>query len=250
MIVVDSMQVYSGLEEISNQARRRQAELVSVVSVTERWTVARHARAAEALISAAGAEAILDAGTGMYLNAILLDIPMAIEVPEPLRREALRASVGCENPRHASRELELKMAGASPRGSIWEGRLRHDTTLLYLRPERAALDRRIAERSSRIVREGLEEARKIRSLQAEGYGINPSVTEAVGVRELLDLVAGNTTADDAQEKISARTRRLARRQIRWFDKLARSLKDQTRLAVAQTPTELQKLHTMHDIIGK
>ncbi len=247
VVVVDSMQVYSGLEEISNQARRRQAELVSIVPITERWTVARHARAAQALISGSVDGAVLDAGTGMYLNAILLDVPMAPEVPGPIREEALRVASGLTNPRRASRALELEMAGASRRGSIWQGPLRYDTTLLYLRPERNHLDARIAARSARIVARGIEEARRIRSIREHGETVNPSVIEAVGVGELLALVDGELAPDEAQARISARTRRLARRQMRWFDKLARTLEPTaSRVAVAQTPDELLRLHTMHD----
>jgi tRNA dimethylallyltransferase len=224
VVVVDSMQVYSGIEKISNQARRRRAELVSVVPVTERWTVARHARATLDLVSASGTGVVLDAGTGMYLNAVLMRIPIAPEVPDSVRAQALLASTGLANPRRASRALELELAGAPARGSIWDGEPRYDTTLLYLRPEREALDGRIAQRSARIVAGGLEEAREIRTLQRDGHTINPSVIEAVGVREMLALVDGDITPDEAQEKISARTRRLARRQLRWFDKLTSTLK--------------------------
>jgi len=252
VVVVDSMQVYSGIEKISNQARRRRAELVSVVPVTERWTVARHARATLDLVSASGTGVVLDAGTGMYLNAVLMRIPIAPEVPDSVRAQALLASTGLANPRRASRALELELAGAPARGSIWDGEPRYDTTLLYLRPEREALDGRIAQRSARIVAGGLEEAREIRTLQRDGHTINPSVIEAVGVREMLALVDGDITPDEAQEKISARTRRLARRQLRWFDKLTSTLKaiDGTRVTVAQTPADLWKLHTMHDTIIK
>jgi len=252
VVVVDSMQVYSGIEKISNQARRRRAELVSVVPVTERWTVARHARATLDLVSASGTGVVLDAGTGMYLNAVLMRIPIAPEVPDSVRAQALLASTGLANPRRASRALELELAGAPARGSIWDGEPRYDTTLLYLRPEREALDGRIAQRSARIVAGGLEEAREIRTLQRDGHTINPSVIEAVGVREMLALVDGDITPDEAQEKISARTRRLARRQLRWFDKLTSTLKaiDGTRVTVAQTPADLWKLHTMHDTITR
>lgn len=252
VVVVDSMQVYSGIEKISNQARRRRAELVSVVPVTERWTVARHARATLDLVCASGTGVVLDAGTGMYLNAVLMRIPIAPEVPDSVRAQALLASTGLANPRRASRALELELAGAPARGSIWDGEPRYDTTLLYLRPEREALDGRIAQRSARIVAGGLEEAREIRTLQRDGHTINPSVIEAVGVREMLALVDGDITPDEAQEKISARTRRLARRQLRWFDKLTSTLKaiDGTRVTVAQTPADLWKLHTMHDTITR
>lgn len=248
VIVVDSMQVYSGIEIISNQARRRPAELTSIVPTTEKWTVSRHARAAEILIPASETGAVLDAGTGMYLNALLLDIPITPRVPEMVREEAVRVSSARANPRRASRALELDMVGASPPGSIWDGEPRYRTVLLYLRPQREALDRRIAERSAKITAEGVEEARRIRSLQEQGHVVNPSVVEAVGVRELLALVDGELTAQEAEERISTRTRQLARKQLRWFDKLARTLEGRARVVVASTAAEMEKSHTMHDII--
>src|ERR687886_265995 len=41
-VVVDSMQVYRELPIITNQARRREAGLVGVISVREEWSVAAH----------------------------------------------------------------------------------------------------------------------------------------------------------------------------------------------------------------
>jgi tRNA dimethylallyltransferase len=142
--VVDSVQVYRGLEKISNQARRRPAELVGVVPVTERWTMARHREATEAVVASSGGHFVLDAGTGMYLNAILLGTPLAPAVPAEIRDLAHRQAAGAPNPRRASRERELAMVGATERGSIWEGEPIYRTRILYLRPERASLDRRIA----------------------------------------------------------------------------------------------------------
>ena len=248
VIVVDSMQVYSEMEVISNQARRRHAELTSIIPVTEKWTVARHARASEALISASETGVVLDAGTGMYLNAVLLDIPIAPKVPEKVREDAIRASAELANPRRSSRALELEMVGAGPAGSIWDGDPRYRTTLLYLRPDRHDLDKRIAERSAKIATGGIEDALRIRSLQKSGHVVNPSVLEAVGVREMLALIDGELTAEEAEERISLRTRQLARKQLKWFDKLARTLEGKAGVVVAKEAGELEKSHTMHDTI--
>ncbi len=249
MVLVDSMQVYSGIEGITNQARRRPAQLVSVVPVTDRWTVACHAEMARTLIRESGNGAVLDAGTGMYLNAILLDVPIAPEVPRQVRHRAEVAAAGETNPRRAARALELEMAGAQQRGSIWSGDLRYETTVVYLRPDRGVLDASIAERSRRILAVGVDEAKRIRRMQREGYSVNPSVLEAVGVRELLDFVDGEITAGQAEERISARTRRLARRQMRWFDKLARTVEGRARVAVLENPGQANILNTMHDTIS-
>jgi tRNA dimethylallyltransferase len=242
------MQVYRELPIITNQARRRPAELVGIVSVSEEWTVARHKALAEEMI-AMETRFVLDAGTGMYLNAILLDIPLAPKVTTELRRQAQGAAEGASNPRRAARARELEMAGAADRGSIWEGDLRYDTTIVYLRPERHALDVAIDERSRRITPNGLEEAGRLREMAASGTRISPQVMDSVGVRELYGHLSGTLSLQQAQELISRRTRRLARRQMRWFDKLARTLEGRARVVVVESTDHREDLHNMHDILG-
>lgn len=260
-IVVDSMQVYRELPVLTNQARRRPAELVGVVSVTEQWTVARHREGALKIAeSAPGRYFVLDAGTGMYLNAILLDIPLSPKVSPGLRQRAQRevsergaggdeAGNGESNPRRAARAKELELAGAGERGSIWHPRPRYDTTIVYLRPDRSALDTAIAKRSAGMIsREGLQEAEQIRRMLAAGAPVNPSVTDSVGVRELTQHVSGDLSLREAEDRINHRTRQLARRQMRWFDKLVRVLKGRARTHVLTDRPGPDVLHGMHDII--
>ena len=142
------------------------------------------------------------------------------------------------------------MVGAAGRGSIWDGEPRYRTRLLYLRPERSALDKRVALRSKKIAEEGLEEATVLKRMVGAGEDVNPSVLESVGVRELLDVVSGRLPPAQAEERLAARTRRLARKQLRWFDKLARTLQGRAAgVTVSESPTEALTLHTMHDIMG-
>jgi tRNA dimethylallyltransferase len=246
-VVVDSMQVYKELPIITNQARHRPAGLVGVVSVSREWSVAAHRARARELV---GSEDVfvLDAGTGMYLNAILLDFPLAPRVAPELRRRAGEVSVKAPNPRRAARERELEFAGAAPKGSVWEGNLRYQTNILYLRPPRDVLDVAISRRSRKIARSGLGEAEALRAMLAQGEKINPSVRDSVGVRELLQYLSGDITLDEAEDLIATRTRRLARRQIRWFDKLTRTLKSQASITVLEDRKQAN-WHSMHDIIG-
>jgi len=249
-MAVDSMQVYKEIPVITNQARRRPAELVGIVSVTEEWTVASHrARAEEIIASEAPAHFVLDAGTGMYLNAILLDFALAPKVSPELRRRAREAAEGERNPRRAARVKELELSGARDRGSIWDGDLRYDTAIVYLRPERPAIDAAIAERSKGITRDGLQEAETIKAMIASGATISPSVMDSVGVSELTRYLSGTLSLQQAEELISTRTRRLARRQMRWFDKLSRTLEDRARITVVRDTAQQEVLHSMHDIMG-
>jgi tRNA dimethylallyltransferase len=243
-LVVDSMQVYREIPVISNQARRRPAELVGIASVTDEWTVARHREAADAIIDETDGPFVLDAGTGMYLNAILLDIDLAPKVPQEIRERASRMAEGAVNPRREARARELEISGASARSSIWDAEPRYSATLLYIRPGRPRLGAAISRRSEKIAREGLEEARALLDLP-----LNPSVADSIGVRELMEHVKGTITLDEAQARISARTRRLARRQLRWFDKLVRySSPDRTKILVMEDSSDTKYMHTLHDIM--
>jgi tRNA dimethylallyltransferase len=248
-LVVDSMQVYREIPAITNQARRRPAELVGIVSIAEEWTVARHKERSEETIGETNTPFVLDAGTGMYLNAILLDVPLAPKVEEQTRHIAQKITAGALNPRHASRVKELELAGTPHRGSIWDGDPRYETTVIYLRPGREALDAAISKRSEGIVRDGIEEAAKIKTMAEAGIRINASVTDSIGVRELLWHLEGKMSIEEAEDQITARTRRLARRQIRWFDKLARTLEGRADVNVAESPADAHSLYCMHDKIG-
>ncbi len=239
-LVVDSMQVYREIPVITNQARVRPAELVGIVSVTEEWSVASHRERAREIVAPEDAF-VLDAGTGMYLNALLLDFPLAPKVSPELRRRAAEEAADEPNPRRAARERELDLAGAEARGSVWDGYLEYETSIVYLRPERSAIDAAIAERSRRIARDGLAEAVTLKDMLARGATVNPSVMDSVGVRELSRYLAGEIPLDKAEDLIATRTRRLARRQMRWFDKLARTLEGRASVTVPEDGVTLAKL---------
>jgi tRNA dimethylallyltransferase len=243
-LVVDSMQVYREIPAITNQARRRPAELVGIASVTEEWTVARHRERAQEIIAGTDTLFVLDCGTGMYLNAIILDVPLAPKVEDQTRRVAQEITAGAPNPRRASRAKELELAGVPDRGSIWNGDLRYNATIIYLRPNRAYLNAAISKRSRRIVRDGLEEATKL----GEMRGVNASVMDSIGVSELVEHLEGKLTIEEAQVRIWRRTSKLARRQIRWFDKLARTLQGRADINVAKSPADVDILNYMHDIM--
>ncbi len=239
VILVDSMQVYREIPTISNQETSRKDSLAGVISVAEDWTVARHREAAREEIETSGGPCVLDAGTGMYLNAVLLDFPLAPKVPEKIRDEAQDTTKDEENPRRASREKELSLSGKPSRGSVWNGELAYETSIIYLRPDPRTLDRRIEERSKRIARNGLDEARELSQMMQRGDTPNPSVRGAIGVRELMEHLAGGISLEEAQSRINVRTRRLARRQMRWFDKLAATLEGRAEVSVVEDPEGLE-----------
>ena len=89
----------------------------------------------------------------------------------------------------------------------------------------------------------------MREMAASGVRISPQVMDSVGVRELYGHLSGTISLQQAQDLIAIRTRRLARRQMRWFDKLARTLQGRASITVVRSTDHQRDLHNMHDILG-
>ncbi|CAN5514749.1 tRNA (adenosine(37)-N6)-dimethylallyltransferase MiaA [soil metagenome] len=248
VIVVDSMQVYKEIPIITNQKRLRPAELTGVVSVSEEWTMARHRQACDDIINDVNGPFVLDAGTGMYLNTILLDITIAPRASPEVRQRAELATTRRENPRRAARELELEISGSESRGSIWDGGTRFDLEILYLRPSKDVLDSAIERRSVKICQEGQKEVENLVA-QFPDEIPNRSARDSIGVKEFVEYEKGQLSLAEAQQRIMVRTRRLARRQTRWFDKLARTLKDRAVIHVLENPMTAEKSvqHYVHKL---
>jgi tRNA dimethylallyltransferase len=78
--------------------------------------------------------------------------------------------------------------------------------------DRAVLDARITDRVERMWSRGL--VGEVEGLQAHGLGRTAS--RAVGYAEVLAMLRGELSADEARAAVAAGTRRLARKQMGWF----------------------------------
>ena len=244
--VVDSMQVYRELPIITNQARERDAEMVGVTSVEDEWTMARHRSLVDRISESSDAPLILDAGTGMYLNSILLDIDIYPKVSGDLRRLAESLAEGKRNHRRSAREKELELHGSrkpQEKGSIWEGDFRYEFRILYLRPGEVYLEDAIRRRSKTIAQRGTGEVKDI--LDSYSYQeINYSVRESIGFKELRACLLGEITQKEAESRIFIRTRRLSVRQTRWFDKLVRVLGHRAEILTLEGLEELPEAENL------
>jgi tRNA dimethylallyltransferase len=85
---------------------------------------------------------------------------------------------------------------------------------IVLWPERRLLHTRIAGRAESMIHEGA-----IAEVEALGrLDLSPDLPamKAIGVRELLDHIGGDTSLDEATAAIKTETRRYAKRQMTWF----------------------------------
>jgi tRNA dimethylallyltransferase len=243
LVSVDSMQVYRGMDiGTAKPSRAEQAEvrhhLIDLVDPDDDYTVSRFqtdVAAALADIESRGHRAVFVGGTGLYLRAAVdgLEIPGQFPAAraeldsEPdtaaLHRRLVEldptagARMEPENRRRVVRALEVTVGSGRPFSSFGPGMESYPALsfpIVGLRLERADLDRRIADRYDAQIAAGFVD--EVRALAARPKGVSRTARQALGYRELLDHLAGETSLDDAIEQAGARTRRFARRQERWF----------------------------------
>ena len=124
------------------------------------------------------------------------------------------ARVDGRNPRRVIRALEVyHSAGESPT-SATKRPPPFDALIVGLTLERRELYKRIDERVGAMVEAGwLDE---VRGLLDRGYALDLPSMSSVGYQELSLHLAGETTLEEAVERIKGRTHRFARQQYNWF----------------------------------
>ena len=250
IVSADSMQIYRGLERITNQPTDAERggvphHLVGCVDPAEPYDVVRYAQAAHAAIDAIlarGATPIVAGGSGLYLRAALADVAF----PPPGEEEArtrLRAEVEAAGPeaaharltaadpdaaaqiapadtRRIVRALELAEQGVSlapgAEDALWSGETRHPTRLFGLVVERAALRARIDERTPRLLDAGIAQ---VRDLLASADGLSATADRAHGIDDIRDHLAGRIDRAECELRLAARTRQYAKRQDTWRRRL-------------------------------
>jgi len=133
---------------------------------------------------------------------------------------AAAAAIDPANARRVIRALEVVTLTGGP----FTARLPEDATLLPavqigLRLDREALDQRIARRAGAMFRAGL--VAETEALLAAHGEFSRTASRAVGYAQALAVLAGRLTAEEALESTVLATRRLARRQEKWFRRDAR-----------------------------
>ncbi|NNN02870.1 MAG: tRNA (adenosine(37)-N6)-dimethylallyltransferase MiaA [Acidimicrobiaceae bacterium] len=239
ILSLDSMSVYRGMDTATakptlDERREVVYHLVDVVSAREEFSVADALQRVRALRTESPERFLLGVGgTGLYARAIIDDLEIPGIFPEvraeldlchdpvvlyeELRRlDPLGASrTEPTNLRRIRRALEVCRATGRPFSSFGPGLESYPKSPVLqvgLFVEFAELDRRIEERLSSWVEEGLIE--EIAGLLDEG--VSRAALQAVGYKEFVAYVAGECSLEDSLREAVAHTRRLARRQWRWF----------------------------------
>jgi len=262
VVSIDAMQVYAGVETLTNQpsaAERAEVphHLVGFLPLTETSSVGAHAPLAHAAIDAAaerGALPLVVGGTGLYLRAALaeLDLPPAVGVAERVRWERFYDERGAgaalgelerRDPRAASRlhandrrrvvrALELAERGTSlapERDRLWGSGMRRPALVAVVSWPRAELRARIAARTEVMLAGGALD--EVRALRAAGIEPSPTAARILGLAQLGAHLDGDRALAEVAAEITLRTGQYARRQETW----ARRIPESIELAGADGP---------------
>jgi tRNA dimethylallyltransferase len=237
----DSMQLYRGMDigtaKLPPDERGRVSHhLLDVWDVRRTATAADYQAECRAVVDALlarGMTPVLVGGSGLYLRAALdeLEFPgtdpaLRARLEGDLERDgplALHARLRALDPaaatrmeptngRRVVRALEVVTLTGSMPGALTSYDARYPTR--YLGVDRADLADRIAVRVDRMWEQGLVD--EVRTLEGQGLREGITASRALGYAQVLALLDGRLSDDQAREQTVAATRRFARRQRAWF----------------------------------
>jgi len=268
IISLDSMAVYRGMDiGTAKPTPDDQAQiphhLVDIVDPDQPFSIAQYLDAAQAKVievRSRGREVLFVGGTPLYLKCLLRGLFEGPPANWPLREEirqeiaevgimagnqALHSRLENVDPVAASqihpndtrrliRALEVYRATGQPIShqqlQFDEGLPADQCRVFVLRRSREDQHQRINMRVDKMIARGLVE--EVGQLTADGRQLGRTASQAVGYREVLDYLAGQSDQEtpldqETQlhqetmiEKIKTRTRRFAKRQGTWFRSLS------------------------------
>jgi tRNA dimethylallyltransferase len=245
VVNADSMQLYRGMDIGTAKATAIERDgvphnLLDIWDVGRTASVAEYQREARTAIDrlrAAGRVPVLVGGSGLYVQAVLdeLDFPgtdpavrarleaeLAATGPTPLHDRlrsldpAAAAAILPGNGRRIVRALEVVEVTGRPfaarlpdRPGQWYAAVR-----IGLDIQAATLDERVADRVRRMWHLGLVD--EVRGLLPDGLAEGRTASRALGYAQVIELLAGRCTDEEARTQTVRATRRFVRRQRSWF----------------------------------
>ena len=243
IISVDSMQVYVGLDiGTAKPSLEEQAEvphhLIDVAKLDEAFDAAQFvhlAKRAEAIVRKRGNRPIFCGGSGLYFRALMEGLgespPSDNALSETLAAISLEAlidelkskdpqaaaQVDLQNPRRVVRAVEvIRLTGRpySEQRIGWNENGQAPENLFCVQREVETLNQRIHARVDVMFEHGLVEETK--RLAKRGLRENRNARQALGYRQVLELLEGSLCLEDTIELVKTKTRQFAKRQRSWF----------------------------------
>jgi tRNA dimethylallyltransferase len=242
LVVCDAMQVYKRMDiGTAKPTVQDQAQVphhcIDMVAPSERFTVSDYqvkARAAVADITGRGKNALVVAGTGLYLTSLIDELSFPGEWPE-IRRELQQepevsrlyrqlkeldpeaaSKIERSNRRRIERALEVCIGSGKPFSATGPGTGAYPdngVVQIGLLWPREMLVARVEQRVHNMIAAGFLD--EVQQLRKDG-NMSHTAKQALGYAELLRHLEGKCTLEQAVGDIVIHTRQFAVRQERWF----------------------------------
>ena len=250
IVSMDSMQIYRGMDigtakPTSEERAQAVHHMIDVADPKEIFTVSMYRdMAAEVIgdILRRGKQPLLVGGTGLYLNALSYDMNLGEDGADRALREELNAIAATpggpqrlherlkavdpqsaarlhpNDVRRVVRAIEVFETTGKPMSSMGEERREGPYRMLVygLSLPRELMYARINARVDRMMADGLVD--EVRALLKSG--VEPrregGAMQAIGYKEIVSALRGETDLDTAVALIKQSSRRYAKRQWTWF----------------------------------
>jgi tRNA dimethylallyltransferase len=236
LIAADSRTIYKGMNIGTGKDKSFPHRLIDVVRPDETLNLVDYKTKALSAIRTVikkGKLSILVGGTGLYVWAVVDNLLIPKVAPnEKIRAEFEKksthellklltsidpaaAKVTGENKRRIIRALEVvTVSGEKFSQATKKGKPLFDCLEIGLMVPRAELVERINKRVDAMMKAGF--MNEVMELRKKLYAPNLPAMSGIGYAELNAVIDGKQSLSDAVERIKARTRQYARRQMTWF----------------------------------
>lgn len=251
IVNADSMQVYQGMDigtaKLTLEERGEITHhLLDVLAVKEDSTVAWYQESARNVIDeihSRGRDAIIVGGTGLYIKAIVDDLNfpdtdpvvrsrLELEVIEHgaaalfARLEKLDPAAALAIDRANTRRVVRALEVIEITGRPFTANLPREESSRYphafhfgLSQDRESLDLRVSNRVDLMWEAGL--VAEVEDLVGQGLREGVTAQKALGYAQVLQMLDGLLTSDQAREETKRVTRQYIRRQDTWFSRDSR-----------------------------
>ena len=243
IISVDSMQVYCGLnigtaKPSAQEQNEIQHHIIDVAQLSEAFDAAQFvslAQQALKLIWRRGRVPIFCGGTGLYFRALIEGLGESPPGDESLRDELAQMpieslvtelrikdpeaakQVDLKNSRRLLRAIEvIRLTGRpySEQRIGWNNVDKAPQNLFCISRDVDVLNQRIHKRVDEMFNQGLVE--ETQTLIKKGLRNNRNACQALGYRQVLDLLDGKLNLENVVQQVKTKTRQFAKRQRSWF----------------------------------
>lgn len=246
IISADSRLLYRGMDIGTAKPTLQERQnvphyLIDVADPDEVWSVARYQQEVLSLIdriSARGKQPILVGGTGQFIRAILQGWQIPPQEASFTMRKAIEtwateigarelhhklqmidpdaaALIEPNNLRRSVRAFEVIFSSGQRFSSLRQKRAPHFRyCIIGLTRPRSELYARVDARIKEMLSQGF--LNEVRSLLSKNYSPSLPSLSAIGYKEMIGVINGEITLDEAETLMKRNTRKFIRRQANWF----------------------------------